>query len=189
MPLNYNDKANSLIDYLVTKSSPIWRTALAEAYEGNSDGAKAVALSAKKIDRLRIDESAVLGVAGGPLAHATACFNEAEGAEKLLPSQLNTVVSILKENDRILQVGGGRGRATLILSTDRIIAADNANMIDSSDSDSLVKALIKQLADYQSDIANLRLQNTELIQKHQAITEEIRVLQNENNLYSNATWS
>lgn len=190
MPINYNQKANAFITYLVGQSSPIWRTSIAAAYAGDEAGLKAVALAAKKIERLRIDETTVRGIAGGPLSHATTFFNEdAEGAARLLPSELNNIITLLKENDRLLQVGAGRGKATLLLSSDNLIEADNLNIIDATDADALAKALIKQLADSQQDIADLKLQNAQLITKHEQIVEEMRNLRNENNLYSNATWS
>lgn len=195
MPVNISAKANEFLAFLVEESSPVWRVAVTQAYEGGTDAARAIENARKKLTRLNLSEDEVAGCSKGPGTLATEYFTtvieQAEdydpNAPKLLPSQISAVVEFLKNEGKILQLGAGRGKVTLIL--DSGAANTDADKIAADDLDGLLGALTALIAGQKEDIDVLQVQNTELIESRKRIEAEIVELRNENNLYSNSTWS
>lgn len=197
MPIDLREKSNSLLTYYVRQSSPMWKVAVAAAYQANGGGVAAVESTVKKLAKLRIKDDDVSALAGGPVAEATKFFNQcAEAAaeeggqyQAPLPSEIQNMVSILKEEGKILQLGAGRGKVTMVLDPTPLAQDASPLFVPVGDTDALLKALLASIAGQREDIEALRLQNQELIENHRRMENEVVELRNENNLYSNSTWS
>lgn len=145
--------ANTLLAYLINNSVS-FPNGMAEVYPNLGEKVKAASIVQKKYDSLshpdKLDQHAVRLYPHSTLL-AIDSFSLSEG-RTILPSEAKGLWTTLKEEKRIIQVGGGKGRAVVIVIAAPIPEENPAtNLIDPTDPKALLKALQNQVVTAEAD--------------------------------------
>ena len=144
--MNLHTHANTILDYAVANGRTFWKTGILQAYPGDKDKASAaIALCETKLQKMGIAKP-VGSYPESPSNLVVAALGNS------LPSQTSVLVKLLKDNGRIIQVGGGHGKATLILSADHLEPDTKGLMVARSDGSALVESIRDLTYGYEQDI-------------------------------------
>lgn len=172
-------QANSFLIHLLYDSTLFWRGAIRELYSDNIVSANKsicnVIFYANKHRCVQID-------CGIRFIPGSINVLSDKYLPNLLPSEVSKVVSILKEKNRILQLGSGKGKGFIIFSSEYLEEEMNTpqiNLIDPSDAGALVKALKENVNDKNEDLKALRTTVTEQQKVIQDQEQAIGQLQNQ----------
>lgn len=172
-------KANSLLQELDKASSPYWRVKLREVYGPNNKVTADKAI--KGIENFASKYNCIVplyrqpGIIVGSVSHIANEF-----MPDLLPSDAVRVFNVLKASKRIMQVGGGKGKAIILFSVMGVhpsaVAANNKPPIDPEDTNSLLKALKETISHTEGDFKALMDKNKALeavVDKQKIVIEDL----------------
>lgn len=145
--MNLHTHANTVLDYGVTNGRTFWKTGILEAYPGEKEKASAaIGLCESKLQKMGITKP-VGSFPGSPHTLVSLALGS-----KTLPSQASVLIRLLKDNGRIIQVGGGHGKATLIISADHLEEGNQSLSVSRSDGSALVESIRDLTYGYEQDI-------------------------------------
>lgn len=139
------EAANKLLDYLVTYAKPVehWGTSLKDEGFKGSEVKTAVARINHTLARRGRDKAIGIWIGGTGAAHQAAGLDNGLG---------RWAVQLLKENDRIVQLGKGRGRALAVIDPTHLEEPKPIKITETSSDKDTINALRDEIAELRAKL-------------------------------------
>lgn len=179
--LSMQDKINGFLQFLSTNKNIYWTSGIQLLFQDDPDaGVMCIQNVETKLHRM-----------GAPGACGIVVGSTVQLLEKydpnLLPTECTVILSSLRDQNRIIQIGKGRGKAVLLVTADPIVYA-GPDDIDPSDRKAVLKALQDAVADDAATIEKLTLELNKKTSQLQALEREVRELRRQQSVSDRLTW-
>lgn len=180
-------KSNIFLAFLKNNGETLWRTEiiLNNLTIFNNDASSVIAKVEKKIKSIYAVDAFCINIGSTP-SIIDKCFDSS-----IIPSETQQIIDLLKKNNRIMQIGGGRGKCLLVLFADPL----NANVtVEESDISinqikKMVKSLEKKIINDQADMHSYKERMDEKDEQIAQLILEKQILQAKADAKEFLSWS
>lgn len=181
-PLSMQEKINGFLQFLWSNKNIQWAGVITNALF--PDDLNAASLTLQNVDT-KLSRMGVQGAAGIVTGSTVQLLEKYDAT--LLPTECTVILSTLRDQNRIIQIGKGRGKALIIVTGDAVTYAGPED-INPTDRKAVLKALQDAVTDDMATIEKLTLELKVKDAQIHAQATEIRKLRQQQSVSDRLSW-